>query len=215
MEHTRNCPKCASIIYYVSKKGVSAAAKRGSNCRKCTDAANIGMKMSSLTRQRQGENNARYWKGKKRAPETIEKIRLKRLGRPSWNSGKIGVYSPESLNKMRIARLADLEKKASSQLRPNFNKAACFVIDEFGKANGYSFQHAKNGGEFYISELGYWVDGYDKTKNVVIEYNEIRHHNRTRIRQKDSRRQEEIINFLGCEFIILEETEFDRWDDVS
>lgn len=55
----------------------------------------------------------RYWLGKKRSPETIEKIRLanigkkyteeqieKMKGRIPWNKGKTGVYSKETLEKM-------------------------------------------------------------------------------------------------------------------
>jgi very-short-patch-repair endonuclease len=55
-----------------------------------------------------------------------------------------------------------------------------------------------NGGEYYIEELGYWVDGYDETNNVVIEYNE-KHHKRQI--SKDEKRKNEIIEFLKCKFI--------------
>jgi len=59
-------------------------------------------------------------------------------------------------------------------------------------------QHAENGGEFYLKELGYWADGYSKEKNIWFEYNE-RAHNRRK--EKDERRKQEIINFLHCKFI--------------
>jgi hypothetical protein len=67
-----------------------------------------------------------------------------------------------------------------------------------GNENGYSFQHAMNGGEFYIEELGYWLDGYDSINNIVIEYNE-KHHRRQTV--KDEKRKKEIIEFLKCKFI--------------
>ncbi len=59
-----------------------------------------------------------------------------------------------------------------------------------------------NGGEYYIKELGYWVGGYDKEKNIVLEIDE-KHHfylygNR---KEKDTRRQKEIENYLNCQFI--------------
>jgi hypothetical protein len=53
---------------------------------------------------------------------------------------------------------------------PSFNPKACKIIDEFGKKHGYTFQHAMNGGEVTLG--GYFVDGYDKENNVVIEYYE-------------------------------------------
>lgn len=83
---------------------------------------------------------------------------------------------------------------------PNFNPKACKIIEQYGKDNNYNFQHALNIGEFYIKELGYWVDGYDKDKNVVIEYME-KHHNNSKNKEKDLKRKERIKDFLKCEFI--------------
>ena len=89
-------------------------------------------------------------------------------------------------------------------MRPAFNPDACKEIDEYGKTHGYEFQHALNGGEHYIKELGYWIDGYDIKKNVVIEYYENNHWHR-RNKQKDIDRCNEIVHHLGCNFIILRE----------
>ena len=44
-------------------------------------------------------------------------------------------------------------------------------------------------------ELGYWVDGYDKLKNVVIEFDE----------KYNNKPQNEIIKHLKCDFIRLNE----------
>lgn len=85
---------------------------------------------------------------------------------------------------------------------PNFNRNACLLINEYGISNGYNFQHALNGGEFHIKELGYWVDGYDKKQNVVIEYYE-KHHFTPKWLIKDKIRQNNIIKVLKCKFIIL------------
>lgn len=87
-----------------------------------------------------------------------------------------------------------------------YNPIACKLIDEYGKTHGYNFQHAMNGGEYYIRELGYSVDGYDKEKNVVIEYYE-NYHTRPRQVKKDLERQKLIQEFLKCEFIILLEND--------
>jgi hypothetical protein len=85
---------------------------------------------------------------------------------------------------------------------PNFNPRACQIIEEYGKQNGYIFQHALNGGEFYIKQLGYWIDGYDKEKNTVIEYQE-KHHLTPKWIEKDKKRKEEIIKTLNCKFIYI------------
>jgi hypothetical protein len=63
-------------------------------------------------------------------------------------------------------------------------------------------QHAENGGEFHIKELGYWVDGYSKEKNIVLEYYEPFHQNQV---ERDKRRKQEIIEHLRCQFIEIKE----------
>ena len=76
------------------------------------------------------------------------------------------------------------------------------LIEEYGKKNGYNFRHALNGGEYYIKEIGYWVDGYDKEKNVVIEVDEPHHFKSDgTLQEKDLIRQKEIEDFLKCKFI--------------
>ena len=55
---------------------------------------------------------------------------------------------------------------------------------------------------FILKELGYWVDGYDIEKNTVIEFNEKHHKYRE---DKDNERRENIINFLKCDFITINE----------
>ncbi len=115
---------------------------------------------------------------------------------------KRSTYRPTQEHKRKI-RLAILENisKCKGQVSPRYNPTACNAIDEYGAIHGYNFQHAENGGEFYIKELGYWVDGYDREKNTVIEYYESYHHDEKA--DKDARRQKEIIEHLKCNFIIL------------
>lgn len=86
------------------------------------------------------------------------------------------------------------------QIIPAFNPSACKIIEKYGEQNGYKFQHALNGGEFYIENLGYWVDGYDKEQNTVIEYHERRHKYQT---ERDENRKKQIIDHLNCNFIII------------
>jgi len=54
----------------------------------------------------------------------------------------------------------------------------------------------------HIKELGYWVDGYDKEKNVVLEVDESFHFDiEGNLKEKDIQRQKEITEFLKCKFI--------------
>jgi hypothetical protein len=103
---------------------------------------------------------------------------------------------------MRSGAIKRIENNLGHQLSPNFNKYACKIIDEYGQQNGYNFQHALNDKEYHIPELGYWVDGYDREKNVVIEYYETHHYDiNGNLKQKERQREQEIIKNLNCKFI--------------
>jgi hypothetical protein len=132
-----------------------------------------------------------------------------------FKNGNIGTFQEgHNLNQGKTHSLPAKDKMATShrinrsQLIkgtiqfPNFNIQACKVIEEYGKENNYNFQHALNGGEFHIKQLGYWVDGYDANKNVVIEYYE-KHHTTPKWKEKDKKRMENIIEALKCKFIIV------------
>lgn len=99
-------------------------------------------------------------------------------------------------------------KNSISGFTPNYNKEACKIIELYGEENNYNFQHALNGGEYYIKELGYWVDGYDKEKNVVIEFDENKKFKNNKLKEKHILREEKIIKFLKCKFIRLKETDY-------
>jgi hypothetical protein len=114
------------------------------------------------------------------------------------HKGKI--VSNEVKKKMRISAAKRIEKYGIHSR--NYNPDACKIIDEYGKQNGYNFQHALNGGEHRVD--GYFVDGYDKDKNVVIEIDEKPHFDfNGNLKEKDIRRQKEIEEYLKCKFVRL------------
>jgi hypothetical protein len=112
--------------------------------------------------------------------------------------------SKETKRKLRISHIKRIELAHfnGNQVTPFYNRKSIPIIEKYGVEHGYSFQHAENGGEYYIKELGYWVDGYDKDKNVVLEFDEKYH---TKQQDKDNKRQNEIIEYLKCGFIRLDE----------
>lgn len=109
----------------------------------------------------------------------------------------------EFKNKQRIISF-NKKMKSGQGSWANYNEKACKIINEYAKKHDYNFQSALNGGEYCINELGYFLDGYDKEKNVVIEYYEKWHNKQI---EKDNIRMNRIINKLKCKFIILKETE--------
>lgn len=91
---------------------------------------------------------------------------------------------------------------------PNFNKKACEIFDKINEDKNINIRHAMNGGEFYIKELGYWVDGYDIENNVVYEFDEKRHFEVDgELKEKDKIRQQRIEKLLKCEFIRIKDSE--------
>ena len=110
-------------------------------------------------------------------------------------------HSEESRRKQRIKTLEYLST-VKGQIAPRYNVNSIKIIEQYGKDNGYNFQHAENGGEFHVKELGYWVDAYDKEKNVVLEIDESHHFDKNGdYTDRDKRRQEEICKLLQCTFI--------------
>jgi hypothetical protein len=90
------------------------------------------------------------------------------------------------------------------QISPNFNSQACSFFDDLSEKNNVFIQHAMNGGEYRIKELGYWLDGYDLKNNVVYEWDESSHFFKGKLREKDLIRQIEIEKFLKCKFIRID-----------
>jgi hypothetical protein len=102
---------------------------------------------------------------------------------------------------MRLSMINRLIKRFG-KISPKSNPIACKFMDEWGNDHGYVFQHAMNGGEVFIKPLGYWVDGYDRDKNVVFEYDEPLHfYKNGELKEKDVRRMNEIKEVVGCKFI--------------
>ena len=156
-----------------------------------------------------GVNNPFY--GKKHSEETKDKISnrtkqgMKKINVSGSNNGFYGKHhSEESKRKIRLSMIERINSLKGS-FKPNYNPEACKIIDEYGKEHGFNFQHAENGGEFRVKELGYFLDGYDPEQNVVIEYYERKKHKHTV--EKDLIRQKEIERYLDCKFIVLREND--------
>ncbi|KKL55314.1 hypothetical protein LCGC14_2256630 [marine sediment metagenome] len=204
----RKCPNCGADVEYAEKWLVNRANRSKSVCIQCR-----GEKIREAIGS--GKNHHRW--GKKHSAKTITKMRAKRklqfppmlgmkhtLATRRKMSKNNGMKKPDARRKRRLARIRELQEK-HGQVIPNYNPEACELIEEYGRKHGYNFQHAENGGEFHIRELGYWIDGYDAQQNVVIEVDEPHHYKNGRLRKKDATRQQEIEEHLGCKFIRIKE----------
>jgi hypothetical protein len=176
---------------------------------------NIGKRLSEETKKKLSEAR----KGKKFTEEHKRHISESLKGRKisdeqrlkSQVATKEAMRKPEIRLKLRLAKIRHLNRCLSNggQATPVYNPDACKIIEEYGRMNGYHFQHAENGGEYFIRELGYWLDGYDSNNNIAIEIDEKKHFDsHGKLREKDRVRQEEIENLLHCTFIRIKFDDF-------
>lgn len=144
------------------------------------------------------------------SPESNEKRRetmKKRWEDGSFDNVKRSV-SEETKNIHRLNIIKKL-KETNKNFHPPYNKNACLYFDNLMLETNTYIQHALNGGEYHIKELGYWVDGYDVENNIVYEFDEKLHFtNDGVLKEKDIIRQNNIIKYLNCKFIRI------KWDEV-
>lgn len=128
------------------------------------------------------------------------------LGKVKSRPGKLnGNYKrkkrPEEIQRMRDSAIKRVIEQGTYV---SYNKSSISVIEEYGKKNGYSFIHAQNGGEYQVPNTTFFVDGYDKKNNVVIEFDE-KYHQSEKQQIKDKQRQDMIGHTLKCKFIRIDE----------
>ncbi len=111
-------------------------------------------------------------------------------------------HSEETKQKQRIGMCNWLNSLPVDKKRANYNPNSIIMLEKIAKEHNWNIQHAENGGEFYTG-IGYFVDAYDKEKNIVLEYDEPAHYDDVEnnvLCEKDLKRQQEIIDHLHCEF---------------
>lgn len=121
---------------------------------------------------------------------------------PDYKKNQLGKpHTEETKRKMRLSTLEYL-KQQSGQIVPRYNRESIRYIEEYGKANNLHFMHAENGGEYFVSGLGYFLDGYDPINNVAIEFDEKHHFDANgQLKQPDIKREQQIVDLLKCKFI--------------
>ena len=202
-EWKRNCPKCNTELSYSSYDLWWRANKINSRCKSCSKKGmpngRLGKKHTEISKQKISSSNvgkklteeakkkmSNAWiKRKINYPitkETREKMSKSFKGRKFSDNHKLNLSksntgkkrTEETKYKNRLATVNDLFKKGIIGKSINHNPRACEFIDKLNKEKGWNLQHAENGGE--IELYGYLVDGYDKERNIIFEYDEKKHY---------------------------------------
>ena len=158
--------------------------------------------------------------GKRKADEMEQKYHDNRSNaKLGEKNGCYGRPRPASEIKQisdSVIKYMKLMVKSNKVFSPAYNINSIPIIEQYGKDNGYNFQHAENGGEYSPPNTSFFVDAYDTEKNVVLEYNE-RYHTRPGVSEHDKIRQDIIGKLLKCKFIRInhknEITEYDYKED--
>lgn len=179
----RICPNCGKIITFKTYGSYRANKDSTSPCIDCKHAL-----------------HAKKLTGRKR-PEFSEEWR-KNIGIAHKNS-EVWVKSmntPEYKEKHR-QKMIRLIKENKTLIA--FNPDACNVFDYINKQLTWNGFHGKNHGEKTVET--YFLDYYEPTLNIAIEWDE-KYHRKTKIKAQDTIRQEFIINKLNCEFYRVDDT---------
>jgi len=179
-----------------TKKKISKANKGkciSEKQRKQISEARKGMKFTEEHRKKIGESK----RGIKLTEEHKRKISKGNKGRDAWNKDKS--CSEETKRKLRISSIRRIEEqiKNGGQIKPNYNMLACKIFEDINKTYNLLGQHAENGGEYKVEDLGYFLDYFDKRNLVIIEYYEKHHYKDENIlTEKTLQREKEIKEYF-------------------
>jgi hypothetical protein len=233
-EYSRVCPQCSDLIFHKNQRALNQAIRTGSKlCKKCTAKNHYekciqngtwNLSNKGLTIKR---DKPKFWKlcptincneligyttlyKLKQNPTTVCKKCARNTDEVNDKiRNSIKNESAETKRKRRTSAIKRLQKSIidGKMLQPNYNISSIAILEAKAIELGITdLMHAENGGEFHIKELGYWVDGYSPSKNIVFEYDEKGHFDQNGLlKKRDQIRQREIENYLNCIFIRIRE----------
>jgi len=184
----RYCPKCNKIIIYGKDKNAKYYAhKRHKINGLCHSCAAIGKSFSELTRLKISKSK----KGTKFSEEHKNKLSVSHKGLDTWNKNKKcptivdAIHRPE----VRMKHLEGLYHSKWIKVRTDLGQLE--LLEKWNKL-GFNFEPNY---QIHINTDLFYIDGYDKERNVIIEYDSS-YHNKPHQKRKDLIRQQKIIDIL-------------------
>lgn len=220
--YSKLCPKCNKPQYYKNQGSLLHALNKNSQCKKCLHSnsiyleklrlSNLGLKRSEKVKEnmfkafeRNRGTGVYSNKGKANGMFNIRGQKHPTYHRKHTLKEKIKMRKPRSEDfklKMRLATLKRIERMGGG---PNFNRFACEVFKKLNELLNWNGVYATNQEEFSV--LGYKVDYYEPTKNLIIEWDEESHYLNEKLNLKCIQRQKKITDFLNCKFIRIRQKE--------
>ena len=195
----RKCPRCNNIIIYTNKESFRVATKRNSICLSCSQIKHVGpfikkcphckidmvydkfksykwtVKNNGWCHKCAGEKtiNTRIkrnnlYENRNQTKYSRRKMSLLHRGKNNPFYGK--KHTIETRRKLRLNTIKYIEKIKGGKMFPLYNKKSCEYFKKMELENKWNGYYATKNGEYFIKNLGYWVDYYEPIKNVVIEF---------------------------------------------
>ena len=194
-EYHRKCPDCKKDIYYSSLHLLLCANSKNTKCRYCCNVI-------------RGKPSA--FKGKYHTNEVKKKISISKLGtkqsditKKKMSEYRKKLYSNQSEVEKLTKKVSMAMKrhdirikhlKALSESRFLGKMVDNGQLELLNKWNKLGF-HFEPNYQLHTDIDLFYIDGYDKEKNVVVEYDS-KYHTRRNQKEKDLIRQNKIVNIL-------------------
>lgn len=181
--YSRECPKCGKRLVYKCWTTFNRQNRANKLCRSCWQKR---------------EYDGPYERKCPTCNKSIWHTDKRRRDRSAETGAQCLSCSISKKNRVRHQRIREMYGNVSV---PAFNRKACAYFDELNAHCGWNLIHALNGGEHHLHKLGYWLDAYDESNNIVVEYDEKHHFTKSgNLKKKDIDRMNEICQYLGCRF---------------
>ena len=207
--YMRNCPKCGKEIYHITKHILNQSIKGNRVCKTCSKLSinnpNFNTHFSDERKDKISKSCSidrikRYSNKTERdklSESQIERYLDVEQKKKTSKSVKSALHRPE----VRKKHLDALHH--SKWIKVRTDKGQLELINKWNKI-GFNFEpnyQVKDDQDLF------YIDGYDKERNVVLEYDS-KYHNRKQQKEKDLVRQQKIIR-------ILKPTAFWRYNSIN
>ena len=219
--YSRNCPKCGKIIVHNTEMSKDWAMKIDRQCRSCSQVgknvseeskkkmslAKIGTPTwSSLHRKefskiQSGKNHPMYGKHHTNEFKLKQKDRMTGKVFSDVTKKKLSEASKKAWNNPIIRKKYYDALSKTKWIKVRSDKGQLELLNKWSRL-GFNFEPNY---QIHTNEDLFYVDGYDKNKKVVLEYDSKYHR---RQKQRDIIRQQIIIS-------ILKPKKFWRYDAIS